>query len=257
MYYSFICLMCILSTSLYASQKQQQRSKIYQPLEALYENTGKMPVVRALAIGEMIRRSSSGDSASESVDESQNQKPSYYILANTPKKHEKHSQAQDAVYNAQFKAQNYSKKTRSLLFVEAAKKKENVKPFLQDKELDFNQQDGEGKTALMYVVEQGLHDIAEILMERGARAFSIKDLNKSEHYPAGRCAYDYAANCPQLQEIIWKRQEEDRKRRNADIKRRSSMSDIFELFQQAPVEEDLYVQSPKLLESKEDEGSQG
>jgi len=260
MSFYFLCLMSMMSASLYASQvsqKQQTRPKIYAQLEELFKNTGQVATIRALTIGDRLRRDSSGSSSVEFKQEQQNPLSPSYILAQTPKRHEKLVQAHG-------KDQSYSKKEQSLLFIEAAKNaqtQEELIVFLQDQRIDLtklfiNQQDGDGKTALMYVTEHGLQNFAEVLMEKGARAFSIKDFSKSEQYPTGKCAYDYAAQYPKMQLVMAKRQEEDRQRRNLDIQRRSSMSDIFELYNQPMPQEDYYMRLSKLPECKEHESSQ-
>lgn len=137
--------------------------------------------------------------------------------------------------------QSYTKRELSLAFVEAVKNHENLSYFLHHK-IEYNKQDGQGKTALMYAAEQRDVALVKLLLQRGAKAFSIKDSSKNKKRPYGMCAFDYAGDDHALRTLLWQEQIEDRALRNADIMRRDLvMGPVYELLRQPMPHEDLYV----------------
>ena len=95
-------------------------------------------------------------------------------------------------------------------FFKAAQTGQGLEHFLALDDFDFNMKnelDG-GKTALMYVAQLGLTELAKKLMEKKAWAFTVKD-------HAGRCAYDHAEGNGDVRKLMQALQFQDLCRRNS------------------------------------------
>jgi hypothetical protein len=115
-------------------------------------------------------------------------------------------------------------------FINAAKEGKSLSSYLQ-MSLNFNAQDVEGKTALMYLamryaacadttMKAELFKDVEALMAKKARAFSICD-------KSAKNACDYAEGQSALQTLMIKMQKQDYERRTSIDK---TMTSIFEIY---------------------------